>query len=545
MKTQGAAVIAGGLLSGGWYLSAQALLSGTAAQIVPAAGAIALASITPLLLSKKATVKSISSENLSLSQRLIALDRHVMVNVVDSNNLLTEVNDQMVEITGYAREELIGKPVKMLYSDNDGHMLANQIRNHLVRGETWQGETPLRRADGRIIVTHTTVIPLFDEKGGWVGSISARTDITRMNKLMAEHETVEALDELRDDIWILDANTFRFTYMNKTALRRAGWSDLDISGKGIEDIRHLEHAQAILDACESLRESDESIGCVETELDGTPFYVTIKFLRVGNHADRFLILLNDMSERLLEERQKSDFISMVSHELRSPLTSIKGSMGLLLSKAAGELPDRALSLLEIAHRNADRLVLIINDILDLEKISTGRMEFEQRRVDLSGLVLETNAANHMLHQRFAIDVSVSGAETPIHVVTDPNRIIQVLTNLISNACKFSKPGGRVSISVEDQGEQVRVAVTDQGAGIPFEDHHKIFQRFADLKNSDRAVKGGTGLGLSICKAIVESLAGTIGFKTKEGVGTTFYFVLPKTARLGSDEQREDDLRVAS
>jgi signal transduction histidine kinase len=258
-------------------------------------------------------------------------------------------------------------------------------------------------------------------------------------------------------------------------------------------------------------------------------------------------MLNDISARQIEERKKSEFISTVSHELRSPLTSIKGSMGLLLSKAAGDIPDKALSLLEIAHRNADRLVLIINDILDLEKIAAGRMEFEIKDVDLSELVEETRRANAMLHQRFDLEIKVNGTDKPRVVRTDPNRIIQVLTNFLSNASKFSAANSKIEIMVEDLEDDIRISVRDEGAGIPKKDQHKIFERFADLGNSDRVGKGGTGLGLSICKAIIEGLGGSIGFNSKEGVGTTFFFALPKheTVGLRSSEEADDLMREAS
>jgi PAS domain S-box-containing protein len=236
----GAALAFGGLLSAGWYISANSLLSGTAMHSLAVAGAIVIAGITPMWVSSRAMAKRASSQNRSLSQRLMAFDRHVLVNVVDTQGKLTEVNDQMLQVTGYALDTLVGQPVSMLYADNEGHNLAHAISKCLRRGETWQGETPLRCADGRVIVTHSTIIPLFDSKGKWTGSIAARTDITRMMKLLGEHETIETLDELRDDIWILDADTQNFTYMNKSALSRLKWSHDSLREQGIRDIAPLE-----------------------------------------------------------------------------------------------------------------------------------------------------------------------------------------------------------------------------------------------------------------------------------------------------------------
>lgn len=534
----------GAALGVGWYMSASAVLSGTAAAVAPVAGAVALTALVPLALRKRARKAQPQINDTLLAQRLAVLDKHTMINVVDRNAKLIEVNDLLVETTGYAREDLIGKPIDMLYDDT-GRALVRRIRRLLQRGEAWAGQTPLRKADGTLIFTHTTTAPVYDDDGEWVGSISARTDVTQINKLMALQSSSETLNELRDDIWIIDADNLAFSYMNHAALNRLEWRQDGFLDRGLSDIADAEAVRVIGNACRILKKTAQMNSRFDVDLLGTPFSVGIKYLPAGAQSARFLITLTDLTEARAQEQTKSDFISMVSHELRSPLTSIKGSMGLLLSNAAGELPDKAAELLQIAHRNADRLVLIINDILDLEKISAGRMDFVMEDVDLGALIRETDQANEMMRQRLGLTVKLEGADKPIPISTDPNRIIQVLTNLLSNACKFSRPGGTITISVQDYEEKVRICVRDEGMGIPQKDKHKIFQRFADLENSERAAKGGTGLGLNICKAIVESLGGKIGFETEEGVGTSFNFVLPKDSRSRLIISQKDDVREAS
>lgn len=535
----------GGALGIGWYASTSALLSAPLAVAIPVGGAVALSALVPLGLRKRArlTVPVKASDDL-LAQRLAVLDRHTMINVVDRNAKLIEVNDHLVESTGYTREELIGQPIDMLYDDT-GRALVRRIRRMLQRGQSWAGQTPLRKADGTSFFTHTTTAPLYDDDGQWVGSISARTDVTQINKLMALQSSSETLNELRDDIWIVGADSFAFTYMNHASLDRLDWRQDGFRGRSLKDLADNEAVRVIGNACQLLKKTGQLNSRFDMDLMGTPFSAGIKYLPAASQPARFLITLTDLTEARAQERTKSEFISTVSHELRSPLTSIKGSMGLLLSKAAGELPDKAVDLLQIAHRNADRLVLIINDILDLEKIAAGRMEFATEDIDLGDLVRETNQANEMMRQRLGLTVRIEGVDGPIPLSTDPNRIIQVLTNLLSNACKFSKPGGTITISVSDDTEKVRVCVRDEGVGIPQKDQYKIFQRFADMDNSERATKGGTGLGLSICKAIVESLGGKIGFETEEGVGTSFNFVLPKDTGSRLIISQKDDVREAS
>tara|TARA_R100000541_G_scaffold1696_1_gene6509 strand:- start:1643 stop:3295 length:1653 start_codon:yes stop_codon:yes gene_type:complete len=529
---------AGSALAGGWYAATSALLSGTPAQTVPVIGAIAIASLVPLIAANVRATPARATVDDSVAQQLRVLKMHTMVNVVDTDNLLVEVNDLLLEATGYTRQELIGKPVAMLYS-KDNRTTATEIRDLLRQGKSWQGETTLRNRDGSTCVTQTTVTPLLDANGRWIGSISARTDITSTTKLIARRDTAMTLHELRDDIWIVSEDNLELRYMNLAAKARFGWSTRPKNGQTVRDMAAERGCEDVLDACLRMMDIGDTYMTFSATISGTNFEGSIKWLNKGTVDGRLLIMLHDVTERLEQERLQADFISMVSHELRSPLTSIKGSMGLLLSKAAGQLPPKAEGLLEIAHRNADRLVLIINDILDMEKISSGRLDFELETADLSELVAESLRANATAHQRFGLQIKCHGVDTPTYIETDANRIIQVLTNLMSNAAKFSKPGGTVEISVEKTPENVCVSVRDEGMGIAPEDQHKIFQRFADMANSDRATKGGTGLGLSICKAIVEGLGGTIDFVSKEGRGTTFTFTLPvKTRHSGPENDFE-------
>lgn len=340
---------------------------------------------------------------------------------------------------------------------------------------------------------------------------------------------LEALSELRDDVWIIDANGWRISYINHAAERRLGRASGDLPQEPLDDFADGADLCDIARACRSLKDSGNKGTHFEVMHKDIPLHVSIKQLRDPSSSTRFLILMCDISDQIAQDQRKSEFISTVSHELRSPLTSIKGALRLLLCSSDLNLPDKALALLEIAHRSSDRLILIINDILDLDKVASGEMVADMRETDVAELVRETYSATRVIQDRFDVTVDTIGADAPLPFVTDPNRFIQVLTNLLSNACKFSPQGGRVTVEVCDGPDDLRVFVRDEGGGIPAAEQYKIFQRFADMPNSDRAAKGGTGLGLSICKAIVEGMGGTIGFQSREGAGTDFYFTLPKRA----------------
>jgi len=237
-------------------------------------------------------------------------------------------------------------------------------------------------------------------------------------------------------------------------------------------------------------------------------------------------IVRDITERRELDKMKSEFISTVSHELRTPLTSIRGALTLVLAKIGDSIEGKPKRMLEMAERNSKRLTFLINDILDLEKIESGRMEFEFQSVDLITLTqrsIEDNegyATDHKVHLLF--DSPLKSAP----ILADEHRLLQVLANLISNAVKFSVEGESVEVSVTTHHTNYRLTVTDHGKGIPEEFKDRIFQRFAQADASDVREKSGTGLGLSISKAIVERHHGRIDYESNLGQGTSLYVDLP-------------------
>jgi PAS domain S-box-containing protein len=246
----------------------------------------------------------------------------------------------------------------------------------------------------------------------------------------------------------------------------------------------------------------------------------------------FSVFLHDISERKEVERMKNEFVSTVSHELRTPLTSISAALALLADGMAGELPQDAKGLVDIANASSERLVRLVGDVLDIQKMEAGRMGFERTLQPLLPIAEGALAAMASFAARAGVSLRCEagpGADG-LRASVDPDRITQVLTNLLSNAIKFSEPGTAVVTRIEavtDGGSaQARLSVTDQGAGIPDAFRARVFQRFAQADSADSRRKGGTGLGLSICKAIVEEHGGSIGFDSAPGRGTTFYVALP-------------------
>lgn len=235
--------------------------------------------------------------------------------------------------------------------------------------------------------------------------------------------------------------------------------------------------------------------------------------------------LRDISERKQVERLKDEFVSTVSHELRTPLTSVVGSLGLLRSGSVGELPDAARRLVEIAENNSRRLIRLINDILDIEKIGSGRMHFESVPLDVARMLDQAIDGSKGLASTKQVVLELAADERPLIVQGDADRLLQVVTNLLSNAIRFSPEGGRVRASLVREGDLAVVAIEDEGPGIPDDFRDRIFERFSQAGDG-AAMGGGTGLGLAISREIVLAHHGKIWFGEAEGGGARFAFSLP-------------------
>lgn len=242
-----------------------------------------------------------------------------------------------------------------------------------------------------------------------------------------------------------------------------------------------------------------------------------------------------LSERSQLDRLKDEFISTVSHELRTPLTSIRGALGLLASGTIGDLDPRALNLLRIATTNTDRLIRLINDILDLERMESGRAPLQIRRCSLRDLceqAIETMtpmAEEHTVHLELVPFAAGQTADS-LFFDGDSDRILQVLTNLLSNAIKFSPPASTVRVHTDATSDSILVKVVDEGRGIPADKLDSIFDRFQQVEHADARQRGGTGLGLSICRSIVQQHSGSIWAQRNLVKGTTMFVMLPRTAR---------------
>lgn len=393
-------------------------------------------------------------------------------------------------------------------------------------------------SQGQVRYVAISGVPIFDATGRFTGYRGTGRDNTEMRRVSeALRTSVAQLREITDTVPALIAYVdigHHFRFHNRAYEEAFGRSYEEINGKHMREVM----GEVFY---ESLRARvDEVLSGYPVVYERTQVtargdhrdYVVNYFPRYGDGDEEgrvigFYSLASDVTELKRIDRMKSEFVSTVSHELRTPLTSIRGSLGLISGGVAGQLPEAVKTLVGIAKTNCERLIRLINDILDIEKIESGKMRLDLQVVALKPLMVQALAANEGFGTAQNVGLNLHFPDDELQVHVDSDRLIQVVTNLLSNAMKFSPSGSAVEVHVTRGGIGVRVEVRDRGPGIPEEFHKRIFQKFSQADSSDTRQKGGTGLGLNISRAIVERMAGSIGFHTETGVGTTFFFELPE------------------
>ncbi|WP_127560393.1 PAS domain S-box protein [Saccharospirillum alexandrii] len=362
--------------------------------------------------------------------------------------------------------------------------------------------------------------------GRWIESVLGRDQDQRL--LQQREARLRVLFELSPlGIALTDLSSGRFIAVNDALVEQSGYDrDTLLSMTKRELSPGLSHQ---IDK-EGIRESAEKdqIGPVEVQVKhrgGHQYPANVIGLKVSDADGSRLLwtVYEDISDRRRIERLKSELVSTVSHELRTPLTSISGSLKLLAAGHLGEVPAAASKMVSVALKNTDRLILLVNDLLDMDKLITGRMPFDMKPHALQPLLATTadNIAGYAHLHRVAV---VVGEVPPVSVKVDAHRFEQIMANLLSNAIKFSPEGGSVTIDARTTTSTVTITVRDHGPGIPEAFRSQIFQRFSQADNRDNRQKGGTGLGLAISHSIVQTMGGDIGFESRPGL-TEFRVVL--------------------
>jgi PAS domain S-box-containing protein len=359
-------------------------------------------------------------------------------------------------------------------------------------------------------------------------------ELSRSNQLI--------LDTAADGILGIDLKGC-ITFINPAAARFIGWSGNEVVGQGLHDIVHraADGTRCDIATC-ATGKSRRSANAVHLRpdtfwrKDGSSFSIEFSTMPIFDESgvhQASVITFHDTTERRAIERMKDEFVSTVSHELRTPLTSIRGALGLLSSGMLGDLPSKGQRMLQIAVTNTDRLVRLINDILDLERVDAGKVELIRSVITADELMIESIEGVQSMAD--AAGVSIARIPVEASIVADRDRILQTLTNLLSNSIKFSPAGTTITLSGAMQKENFTFRVADQGRGIPADKMEAIFDRFKQVDASDSRDKGGSGLGLAISRSIVNAHGGRIWVESHGGKGSLFQFTLPLPAPVVADE----------
>jgi two-component system sensor histidine kinase VicK len=418
-------------------------------------------------------------------------------------------------------------------------------------------ELRCRRHDGTYIHMFVRAKISRDAQGRPLRMVNSLTDVTSYREMVERLERLSVLNRMilasaADGLYGVDRDG-RTTFVNRAAIEMLGWTEEDLAGKNLHSIVHGIDTDgkpipwsdcSIFQALASGGPSSST--ATYWTKNGAPLDVefTTRPMHDAHGAIAgAVVTFRDITERLAVERMKDEFVSVVSHELRTPLTSIRGALGLIAAGLTGTVPARMDRMLRIAVSNTDRLVRLINDILDLERIDSGKITLSRDFCSAAELIGEAVDSMKPLAAQSGVRLEQGAAEGMLFA--DRDRILQTLTNLIGNAIKFSPPQTAVTVAAAMVEGAVEFCVADHGRGVPKEKLEAIFERFQQVDASDAREKGGSGLGLAICHSIVQQHGGEIWVQSKESEGSRFFFTIPSRDLATARSTANDVTSVAA
>jgi PAS domain S-box-containing protein len=391
--------------------------------------------------------------------------------------------------------------------------------------QVFHGGYRLRHAYGRLAEDHRLLNHRLERQLVEIEEARRQVEASgRKLALFAERAPIAVL-ELQPDGTISE--------VNHAAEMLFGYAATELVGGPVKKLVRPEFHHAFDGTWQELlarRESMAGLKLRNPRRDGIDLiceWTITPLVNVQNEVIAVIAQGRDVTAQLEAERMKKEFTSTLSHELRTPLTSIIGSLQLINGGVVGEVDPEIGELTRVAERNSQRLLDLINDILDIEKVESGKLTFAPEVMRVDELVREALLLNRAFAERFKVRFESHGDQPERRVHADRKRLLQVMTNLLSNAAKFSPEGTVVDISTEDAGDCVRISVHDRGSGIPETFRARMFGRFTQADATATRQKGGSGLGLAICKRLIELMDGRIGFDNRPGGGSTFWFELPR------------------
>ena len=460
--------------------------------------------------------------------------------LTDDEGLLAEANHALRRMLGYDAITLWGRRLGEIIDPADAAE-GERLHRELLAGhrEGYRMETRCLRSDGQPVPVAVTASLVRDAEGDPQYALAMVEDITERRRAQAAFErisrqTERILESTAEGILGIDREG-RTTFVNEAAAAAIGYRPEELVGRRPHEILHHSYADGTpypWEACATrLSLVDGTTHRVTDEVfwrkDGTCFPVEYVSSPIVEHGEitGAVETFRDVTERRALERMKDEFLSVAGHELRTPLTSIRGSLGLLAGGVVDAASGEGRQMLEMAVASADRLVRLVNDLLDIERMESGRLTGERRIVPAAELVQAAQGVTEPLAREAGVEI-IAGEAPPLAVEVDADRAVQTLTNLIGNAVKFSPAGARVWVSVVPEESAALFRVEDEGRGIPEDQLEAIFERLRQVDASDARRGGGTGLGLAIASAIVTEHGGRIWAERREPEGSRLSFTLP-------------------
>lgn len=481
-----------------------------------------------------------------------------IVSITDTNGVITYVNDNFVQVSGYERSELLGKTHRLLKSGYHPPSLFRDLWITISQGKIWKGDIKNRAKNGEFFWLRTTITPVRDAQGRIERFVAVRFLMTDQKVLeekehnqrdamlnvmedmqeaqrllrqqMRESKKFQSAVEASNDAVVITDPDGHIIYVNSAWTRLTGYTAKEVLGKNPRILKSGSTDPRAYDALWSTIHAGKTFATDELlnrRKDGSLYYADISIYPIMESGTilYFVGVQRDITQRKKEERAKAEFVSIASHQLRTPLTGIRWSIGRLKKMGKGVLPQALLDILDAASGAVRRMSETINALLSLSRIESGKMRVVCVPVSLHRLLDDIFLTQQSQYAMAGIAYVVE-CDATCSLDTDPVFLREIVTNLLSNACKYTPRGGRVRCTVTHDAHHVTLTIADTGYGIPVDQQEKVFTKFFRADNILSKVPDGNGLGLYLVHSLVTLLGGTVTFTSQLGKGTTFTVTLP-------------------